>query len=191
MKKNFNLIIKGVGGQGVVTLLSLIGEAAFREGNEVKSCEIHGLSQRGGSVEAYLRWGRQIYSPLVSKQEIDFIFALEIFEALSYLLKTTTSVKFLINDYYFPFKGSLEREEIIKYFQKFKNKNEIHLIDASRICREKLGNEVVMPVYLLGYGISKKIIPLKKESVLRSLPKVIARNYLDLNIKAFNLGFYD
>ena len=61
INKNFNIIVNGVGGQGVITLLSLIAEAAFVEGYDIKSSELHGLSQRGGSVETHIRFGKKIF----------------------------------------------------------------------------------------------------------------------------------
>jgi len=75
--KTFNIIISGVGGQGVITLLSLIDEASFIEGYDVKSSELHGLSQRGGSVEAHIRFGKKVYSPLISLGSADLVISLE------------------------------------------------------------------------------------------------------------------
>ncbi|MDP2741690.1 MAG: 2-oxoacid:acceptor oxidoreductase family protein [bacterium] len=66
INKTFNIIIAGVGGQGIITLLSIINEAAFIEGYDVKSSELHGLSQRGGGVESYIRFGKNVHSPLFS-----------------------------------------------------------------------------------------------------------------------------
>jgi indolepyruvate ferredoxin oxidoreductase beta subunit len=60
MPKNFDIIITGVGGQGVLTLLQVIDEAALVQGYDVKSSELHGLSQRGGSVEAHIRFGKKV-----------------------------------------------------------------------------------------------------------------------------------
>ena len=78
---NFNIIVNGVGGQGVITLLSLIAEAAFVEGYDIKSSELHGLSQRGGSVETHIRFGKKVNSPLIPNGKADLILSLETLEA--------------------------------------------------------------------------------------------------------------
>ena len=108
MNKDFNIILSGVGGQGIITLLSLIDEAAFIEDYNVKSSEIHGLSQRGGSVEAHVRFGEKINSPLVSNGEANLIISLEILEALRSASMAGKQTQFLINDFMSPFIFSYE-----------------------------------------------------------------------------------
>ena len=92
--KNFNIILTGVGGQGIITLLSVIDEAAFVEGYDIKSSELHGLSQRGGSVEAHIRFGKKVYSPMVSNGKADLIIALEALEALRSRQRPANKLKF-------------------------------------------------------------------------------------------------
>ena len=77
MKKDFNIIISGVGGQGIITLTRILTEAALIEKYDIKSSELHGRSQRGGSVESHIRFGRKIYSPLVKRGGSDLIISLE------------------------------------------------------------------------------------------------------------------
>lgn len=80
--KNFNIILVGVGGQGIITLTRILAQAALIERYDVKTSELHGLSQRGGSVEAHVRFGAKIYSPLVKRAGADLIISLEIQETL-------------------------------------------------------------------------------------------------------------
>ena len=175
MDKNFNMLIVGVGGQGLITLVSILNQAAFYEGYDVRSSELHGLSQRGGSVETHIRFGKKIYSPLVTKP--DLILGLEILESLRAKNKAVKTTKFLVNDYILPFNNdavpSLEGFEIVP---------------ASAVCKKEFGNEVVAGIYLLGYAISHGLIPLKKESVLGAIEAVVPSKHLELNIKAFNHG---
>jgi indolepyruvate ferredoxin oxidoreductase beta subunit len=189
MDKNFNIIINGVGGQGVITLLSLIDEAAFVEGYDVRSSELHGLSQRGGSVETHIRFGKKIYSPLISNGKADLIISLEMLEGLRETAKAGKQTKFLINEFVSPFIGSLTKEEIKKQLTKLKN--ELYVVPASDICKEKLQNEVVSTIYLLGYAVFKNLIPFKKESVLKAIENIVPEKYRELNIKAFNLAQND
>jgi len=186
INKNFNIILTGVGGQGIITLLQVIDEAAFVEGYDVKSSELHGLSQRGGSVEAHIRFGQKIYSPMVSAGSADLIIALEALEGLRESAKASKETKILINEYFLPFLNSLPKEEIIKQLEG--SRKDFILVPASQICKDKLQNEVVCTLYLIGYAVGKKLLPLKKESVLRALKNIVPEKYLDLNINAFELG---
>jgi len=184
---NFNVIVNGVGGQGIITLLSLIDEAAFVEGFDIKSSELHGLSQRGGSVETHIRFGKKVHSPLVPIGQANLIISLEMLEALRETSKSGKNTKFLINEYVSPFQGSLTKEDIKKHFDAMKN--ELHFVEASEICKEKLQNEVVSTVYLLGFASYKNLIPIKKESFLQAIKNTIPEKYQELNIKAFNLAY--
>ena len=76
MKKTVNIVIAGLGGQGVIKASDILSEAAFRSGFEVKKSEIHGMSQRGGSVTSDVRFGRQVLSPMVPPGEADFLVVL-------------------------------------------------------------------------------------------------------------------
>jgi indolepyruvate ferredoxin oxidoreductase beta subunit len=185
--KTFNLIVNGVGGQGVITLLILIDQAAMNEGYDVRSSELHGLSQRGGSVETHIRFGKKVNSPLIMNGRADLIISSEMLEGLRETEKSGKQTKFLVNDFVSPFQGSLTAEEIKKQFAL--NKNEIHIIPASIICKEKLQNEIVCTLYSLGYAVAKNLIPLKKESVLKAIEQTVPEKYRELNIKAFELGY--
>jgi len=76
MKKTVNVVIAGLGGQGVIKASDILSEAAFRSGFEVKKSEIHGMSQRGGSVTSDVRFGPQVLSPMISPGEADFLVVL-------------------------------------------------------------------------------------------------------------------
>ena len=80
-----NMMIVGVGGQGSLLASKLIGHVLLGQGFDVKVSEVHGMSQRGGSVVTYVRWGEKVYSPIVDKGEADFIVSFEQLEAARYL----------------------------------------------------------------------------------------------------------
>ena len=80
-----NVLLAGVGGQGVVLASSLLAQVAIREGYEVKQSEVHGMSQRGGSVVSHFRFGEQVWAPLVTPGTADVLLAFEALEALRYL----------------------------------------------------------------------------------------------------------
>lgn len=186
MKNNFNILIVGVGGQGLITLVSVINESAFIEGYNLRSSELHGLSQREGAVETHIKFGPKVYSPLVYNGQADLIIGLELVESLRASNRASLRTKFLINDCFMPFIGAMPKEKVLENLESLKGK--MYLVPASEVCKEKLQNEVVSTLYLLGYAVGKKLIPLKKESVLQAIKNVIPEKYKELNINAFELG---
>lgn len=187
-KQEFNIIIVGVGGQGLITLLKIISEAALFEGFDVKTSELHGLSQRGGSVEVHARFGKKIFSPLVRQGGADLIIALDFQEALKssyYASKEKTA--FLINDFSSPVLTGkpLKKQGVLKNLESF-SKEKI-LISASEICKKEIGKEVLAGVFLLSFASLKNLIPLKPSSILKAIEKIIPKKYFDINKKAFNL----
>lgn len=186
--RDFNIVIVGTGGQGQITLLQILAEAAFSQGYDVKTSELHGLSQRGGSVEVQIRFGKKIFSPLVSQAKADLILALELHEALRALYYANENTQFLINKYSLPIPGQKEipKEEILNQIKKFTKK--IEIVPANEICKKELGKEILAGIYLISYASFKNLIPLKPESILKAIKNKIPEKYLELNLKAFNLA---
>lgn len=187
MKKIFNIVIAGAGGQGLITLTNIISRAALIEGYDVKTSELHGLSQRGGSVQTYIRFGEKVYSPLIGLGRADLIIGLEIAEGLRNISFANKNTAFITNDFSFPYLGGLSKEEIIKKINLL-FPGESHVIPASKICEERFKKEVLSGIYLLGWALSRNLLPLKKESVLKSISFIIPPKYLDINTEAFKLG---
>ncbi len=185
--KNFNIILTGVGGQGIITLVSILDSACLIEGYDIKSSELHGLSQRGGSVIIHVRFGKKINSPLISKGGADLIIGLESMEALRDADFLNSNTVFLVNNHSMPFEGHLPEKDVLESLKKIAGKN-LHLVPASKICQEELQKEVLSGIYLLGYAVYKNLIPLKAESVLKAIETTIPEKYWDINIKAFNLA---
>ena len=187
MNKNFNIVIAGVGGQGVVTLTQIIAEACLIDKKDIRTSELHGLSQRGGSVETYIRFGKKIYSPLIAQGSADLILSLEITESLKKFHYANKKTKFLINDNHIVHYKSLPQEDIKKIIEK-EIKGEKYLIPASKICQDELGKEVLSGVYLLGYASYKNLIPIKPEIILKAIKELMPPKYLEINIRAFELA---
>lgn len=191
MSKNldqFNIVIVGTGGQGQITLLQILAEAASLEGYDVRTSELHGLSQRGGSVEVHIRFGRKTYSPMVAKGKADLVLALEMQEALKGIYYANSKTNFLINKYIIPISLTkpLSEKEISDNLKKITKK--VIIIQATEICKEKLGTEVVAGIYLISFAAFKNLIPLKPESIQKTIKKIIPEKYLELNLKTFNLA---
>ncbi|MEK7540711.1 MAG: 2-oxoacid:acceptor oxidoreductase family protein [Patescibacteria group bacterium] len=185
--KPFNIVIAGTGGQGIITLISIINEAIFIDGYDIKSSELHGLSQRGGGVEAFIRFGKKVYSPLFSFGKADLVLSLEMTEGLRAIVYKNPKTIFAVNDNFIFFDKEVSKDYVAKNLNNLVKKN-LHLVPASEICKKELNNEVVSSIYLLGHCVFKGILPLKPESVEKALEKIIPLKYLELNKKAFNLA---
>lgn len=190
MKKQekFNVVVCGTGGQGVITLLEIVSQAAFLEGHDIKTSELHGLSQRGGSVEVHFRMGEKVFSPLVEAGKADLVFALEEQETLKALFYANKDTDFLIDQFFIPipFEKPISEKEVLDAVSRVSKK--ITLLPATKICKEKFGTGVVAGVYLLSLAAKRGIIPLKAESVLKAIKKVVPEKYLELNVNTFNLA---
>ena len=190
MPKNlekFNIVIVGTGGQGLITLLQIIAEAALFEGYEVRTSELHGLSQRGGSVEVHIRFGQKIYSPLVSQGKADLILGLEMQEALRGIYFANQKTKFLLNKQIIliPLVKNLTETEILKNLKKI---GKVILIPAAETCQKEFNTNVVAGIYLISLASFKNLIPLKPNSISRAIKKIIPEKYLELNLKTFKLA---
>ncbi len=93
-----NIMIVGVGGQGTLVACNLLGRLLVDEGYDVKMSEVHGMSQRGGSVVTYVRFGDRVYSPVISEGEADYILAFEKIEAARYIQCLKPDGKVIVND---------------------------------------------------------------------------------------------
>ena len=188
MKREFNIVIVGTGGQGLITLLQIIAEAAVTEGYDVKTSESHGLSQRGGSVEVHIRFGKKIYSPLVPQGEADLILGLEMQECLNAVHFSNSKTTFLINKYIvpIPLQKSVPEKIILENLKKFTGN--IILIPAAEICQKEFGTNVVSGIYLLSFASFKNLIPLKSNSIIKAVKKIVPKKYFELNQKTFELA---
>ena len=191
MPKNleqFNMVIVGTGGQGLITLLQIISEAALAEGYDIRTSELHGLSQRGGSVQVHIRFGKKIYSPLVERGKADLILGLEMQEILNGIYFASPKTKFLTNQFIIPIslKKPLSEDEILSQLKKVSKY--ITVVPADKICQEKLQNSVVSGIYLISLAAFKNLIPLKSNSIEKAIRKIIPEKFLELNLKAFNLA---
>src|SRR5210317_895929 len=97
METSGNILFCGVGGQGILLASELIAYTLLASGMDAKKSEVHGMAQRGGSVEAHLRYGKKVYSPLIEPGTADLLLAFEIMEALRYLPYLNKNSKVIVN----------------------------------------------------------------------------------------------
>ncbi len=190
------LVIAGVGGQGIMLASRIFADALFRMGYDVKQAEVHGLSQRGGSVMTYVRWGEKVWSPITGDFGADYLIALEELESLRYLHLIKPSGTVLINTYRFvpmsvssglrgpdgkPYTYPNNVPEIVR-----KNVKDTHTVDALSIAME-LGNARVMNVVVV--GAAANLIGLDREIMERTVADRVPPKYRELNVEAFRRGW--
>lgn len=187
-QKNFNIVIVGTGGQGLITLLDILARASKNQGFDTKTSELHGLSQRGGSVEVHIRFGSSVRSPLVAKSSADLILGLEMQECLKAAYFAGSDTAYLINQNITPIPGKepLAQEAIVKNLKKYTKK--IEVVAANELCQKELGTPVVSGIFLLSLAVFKKMIPLEPQTMLEAIKQTVAPKYLELNVKTFELA---
>ncbi len=182
-----NIILAGVGGQGILTIAATLDTAALNNGMFFKQSEVHGMSQRGGVVQSHVRISDgEIYSDLIPKGKADIILSMEPMETLRYMpyLKKEgwliTDVKPYLNIENYP-----DQEALFSKIESYKN----HLIlDASKIAKQ-IGNIRATNLVLL--GASSHLIPLKERALIaaiKSLFKAKGERVVASNLKAFEAG---
>jgi indolepyruvate ferredoxin oxidoreductase, beta subunit len=189
MGKNYNLMFTGVGGQGSLLMAELTSLAATHAGYDVKQTEVHGVSQRGGSVETHVRFGEVIHSPVVTPGEADAVIGLEKLEALRFghYVNPAHGV-ILVNDYEIIPASVAGAEEIYPHevidYLRAKDLRVVR-IPASQIARD-LGDGRMANVVMLGF--LSTILPIQPEIWKKTLRLRIPRKYLDGNLEAFAEG---
>jgi indolepyruvate ferredoxin oxidoreductase, beta subunit len=98
MEKITNILIVGVGGQGVILASEIISEVMLRAGHDVKKSEVHGMAQRGGSVNSHVRFGTKVYSPIITRGDVDILASFELLETMRYLDQLSDDPLVLVNN---------------------------------------------------------------------------------------------
>jgi indolepyruvate ferredoxin oxidoreductase, beta subunit len=185
-----DIVFSGVGGQGVVVLSDIYCEAAMLEGFDVAKAEIHGMAQRGGSIVAFARIGGKVESPLIETGKADAIVGFEVLETARALpmLKKDGSVIVnmkLIQPSCLP--SGVKPKSQQELISLLRSKALVHEVDGMGIA-EKLGNMLVVNTVLLGALSALPEIPLKVESFQQAIAGRLKEKFINLNLKAFQLG---
>ncbi len=184
-----NIMIVGVGGQGTLLASRIVGAAALRAGKQVKLSEVHGMSQRGGSVVTYVKYGDRVDSPVIEKGEADIIIAfeeLEAYRALPYLKKDGVLIVNTQQTKPMPvITGAMAYPADIA--EKIAAKG-VKLItcDALELAKQA-GSIKAVNVALI--GVMAKQSPLSKDIWEGALTDAVPAKFLEMNQKAFELGY--
>ena len=187
-KKTTDIVIVGVGGQGILLTSDILAEVAFREGYDVKKSEIHGMAQRGGSVISEVRFGEKVFSPLIKKGEANFLVALEKLEALRFSSYLKKDGILIVNDMKIPPLGvSLGKEKYPEDIFSILERKKFCLIKVDGLAlAEKAGNLKVINVALL--GVLSCFLPFSLSTWEKIIENMVPSHTVECNLKAFRLG---
>ncbi len=182
-----NIILSGVGGQGILTIAAVLDTAALSKNLFVKQSEVHGMSQRGGAVQSHVRISdKEIFSDLIPEGKADLILSVEPMELLRYMpylhkygWLVTDSESFINTDNY------PEKEDLFDQIKK----HPYHVIVNATEIAKNIGNSKVANMVLL--GAASAIIPLTESSMIKAIKKLFqnkSERIIRLNIEAFYEG---
>jgi indolepyruvate ferredoxin oxidoreductase beta subunit len=182
-----SIMIVGVGGQGTLLASKILGRVLLSRGYDVKLSEVHGMSQRGGSVVTYVRFGEKVYSPIVDAGEADYILSFEALEAarwIGYLKKGGTLITNTQRTYPMPvITGAMAYPEDIP--EKLAAKANVIALDALSMAMEAGSPKAVNLVLI---GVLSALTPIPEEIWLEAIEATVPARFLDMNKTAFAMG---
>ncbi len=189
MSKVNSVIIVGVGGQGTLLASRILGAVMMDQGYDVKVSEVHGMSQRGGSVVTYVRYGDKVYSPIIENGEADVVLAFEQLEAARYLSYLKEGGDLIVNtqciDPMPVITGNMEYpQEILTKISDMDVK--VTPVNATEIARDS-GSVKAVNVVLIGAMAAK--LNFDKEVWIKAIKENVPAKFLDLNLKAFEAAY--
>jgi indolepyruvate ferredoxin oxidoreductase beta subunit len=190
MKDKTNIVLTGVGGQGVITASNILGKAAVKAKINVFVSEVHGMAQRGGTVNCAVRMGN-VSGSLVPSGSADVIVGMEPIETLRYIQYTNKNTK-IITDItpIIPFTvsvGSEEYPDVEKVFKELDSYGQLYKIDAVKIAK-KAGDLITKNTVMLGALAGSGVLPFKSDILLETILENIPSKYREMNKKAFESG---
>jgi indolepyruvate ferredoxin oxidoreductase, beta subunit len=181
MEKNINILITGVGGQGIVAASDILADMALAKGFDVKKSEIHGMSQRGGVVYSFVRFGKKVYSPTPFKNDVDFLVSFEEMETLRWGEYINPKTKVIVNT--LRIKPAMMKSDYPDVKTLLKHPH-IKYIDAVNEAK-KAGNEKTVNSIMLGALCGHLDFT---EADFREAISKRLKKYIDENITAFCAG---
>ncbi|MBQ3151409.1 MAG: indolepyruvate oxidoreductase subunit beta [Clostridia bacterium] len=184
-----SIMIVGVGGQGTLLASRILGEALVCEGFDVKVSEVHGMSQRGGSVVTYVKYGDKVASPIIEKGEADLLLSFEQLEAARWLPFLKTDGKVIVNT------QTIDPMPVITGVASYPEEiienlcsagADVTAFDALSVAVEA-GSPKAVNVVLIGTLAKRTDIP--KETWIEAIKNTVPAKFLELNLKAFELGY--
>ena len=188
MSKQGNILFCGVGGQGILLASEVTAYSLLAAGMEVRKSEVHGMAQRGGSVTAHLRYGKKVYSPLISLGEADIIVAFEMLEAVRYLPYMHADSQVIVNTHkiYPPPVATGKMDYPENVLDELTSRNiKVKELDAFEVAR-KVGE--VRAVNIAMVGAMSTYMAIDEQVFMDVMNKRIPERFRQANINAFLEG---
>jgi len=186
--KTKNIMIVGVGGQGSLLASKLLGRMLLQKGYDIKVSEVHGMSQRGGSVVTYVRFGDKVYSPVIDKGEADFIVSFELLEAARWTEYLKPGGKIVVNTQQISpmpvITGAAEYPQGLVEKMQSAGLN-VDAFDALALAQQA-GSSKAVNIVLMGH-LSRNF-EFTEEEWMDAIEKSVPAKFLELNKTAFKLG---
>lgn len=191
----YNILLTGVGGEGILTVGALIARAANLEGYYVKGVQLHGLAQRGGMISAAVCFGdeKELFSPKIMQADADLVIAFEPMEAVraayysvkdktSFVINNCPQIPVYANILELPYPGI---EDVIKKIEPFAKS--ILVFNTKNVAKENFGSGIFGNVILIGAAFSAGLLPLKEENLRKAILETSPKEP-EKNLEAFKLG---
>ncbi len=183
-----NILVVGVGGQGVILASNALSEVAMTRGFDVKKNEAHGQSQRGGTVPSHIRYGKKVYAPIIARGEADIVLAFEELEGLRFAHFLKPDGKLILNrQRIYPPRVSSGMDTYPENIPEVLRQHEIETIEVDALkVANKLGNPLVVSTVLL--GALSNLLEFTTEEWKNVINKLVPQKHRDVNMKAFEAG---
>lgn len=187
--KTTSLMIVGVGGQGTLLASKLLGRLLMNEGYDVKVSEVHGMSQRGGSVVTYVKYGEKVYSPVITDGEADYIVSFEKIEAARYISCLKKGGKIIVNT------QEIDPMPVIIGNAQYPS-DVLDAVSGAGVGVDKLdalslaeqaGSAKAVNIVLMGR--LAKYLDIAREKWEEAVAQTVPEKFRELNLKAFGLGY--
>lgn len=183
-----NIMVVGVGGQGTLLTSRIIGKVAMQAGYDVKLSEVHGMAQRGGSVVTFVRYGEEVFEPVVEEGEVDLLISFERLEALRYAHFLKKDGAIVVND------CRIDPMTVVigagKYpeniLEELSKEHKLYTVDGNAIANG-LGNSRVLNMVVLGLAAAR--LDFDREAWLGVIESTVPQKTIEINKKAFERGF--
>jgi len=187
--KTVSIMIVGVGGQGTLLASKILGRLVMGEGYDVKVSEVHGMSQRGGSVVTYVRYGDKVYSPVITEGEADYIVAFEKIEAARYVSALANGGTVIVNTQEIdPMPVIIGKTEYPSDVLEKISANGIKVdsFDALSMA-EQAGSSKAVNIVLMGR--LAKYMSIEKAKWIEVIENTVPEKFKEMNLKAFEFGY--
>ena len=187
----YNILVTGVGGQGLLTLGRVVGNAAIFAGIDATIAETHGLSQRGGSLIVQIRLGDG-ESPLIPRGAADLIIGMEVLETARRIVYANKNTRIAMNKFLWP-PPLTDYPDLDQVISRIKETGvKLYIVDANKLSEEVVGSVISANMVMLGFAYAvddglKKLF--EKEHFLKAMERVFRGKAAELNKKAFEKGY--